>query len=61
MQSFIVLAYLVFELTGGQNDPPLVLYATKTLSPLRAKICVTQKVSRIFQLSYNLVYLNQHS
>ena len=29
MQSFIVLASLVSELAGGQNDPPLVLNVTK--------------------------------
>ena len=38
MQSFIVLASLVSELTGGQNDPPLVFKVTKKhLSPLRVK------------------------
>ena len=29
MQSFIVVASLVSELAGGQNDPPLVLNVTK--------------------------------
>ena len=29
MQSLIVLASLVSELAGGQNDPPLVLNVTK--------------------------------
>ena len=36
MKSFIVLASLVSELAGGQNDPPFVLNVTKKhLSPLR--------------------------
>ena len=29
MQSFIVVAILVSDLAGGQNDPPLVLNVTK--------------------------------
>ena len=39
MQSFIVVAPLVSDLAGGQNDPPpLVLNVTKKhLSPLRVK------------------------
>ena len=35
MQSFIVLASLVFELAGGQNDPPLYLTLQKHHSTLR--------------------------
>ena len=33
MQSYIVLASLVSELAGGQNDPP-PLFTKKHLSPL---------------------------
>ena len=39
MQSFIVVASLLSELAGGQNDPPLVLNVTKKhLSPLRVNV-----------------------
>ena len=40
MQSFIVVASLVSELAGGQNDPPLSPQRYKKhLSPLRVKLC----------------------
>ena len=41
MQSFIVVASLVSELAGGQNDPPPSLSPErykKHLSPLRVKM-----------------------
>ena len=31
MQSFIVVASLVSDLAGGQNDPPLLLNVTKNI------------------------------
>ena len=37
MQSFLVLASLVSELAGGQNDPPKSLTLQKHLSPLKVK------------------------
>ena len=37
MQSFIVLASLVSELAGGQNDPQVLNVTKKHLSPLRVK------------------------
>ena len=37
MQSFIVLASLVFELAGGQNDPLLVLNITNNTLGLMLK------------------------
>ena len=36
MKSFIVVASLVSELAGGQNDPPLVLSITKNTLRVKA-------------------------
>ena len=39
MQSVIVLASLVSELAGGQNDPPSPQRYKKHLSPFRVNLC----------------------
>ena len=49
MQRFIVVASLVSELAGGQNDPPLVLNVTKDhLSALRVKKVSRKRCRSIF-------------
>ena len=49
MQSFIVLASLVLELVGGQNDPPLgTNVAKKNLISLRVKVilCIQKHIGK---------------
>ena len=54
MQNFIVVASLVSELAGGQNDPPLVLNVTKKhLSPLRVN---AQKSFHLFFFDQGFCY-----
>ena len=51
MQSFIVLTSLVFELAGGQNDPPPLLSPLrnkKHLSPLRVRNLIQHLGRRSF-------------
>ena len=62
MQCFTVLASLVFELAGGQNDSPLSLRYKKHLSPLRVNCRLFNQTTVIYYfrihgpLNYQLVY-----
>ena len=59
MQNFIVVASLVSELAGGQNDPPLVLNVTKKhFSPLRVKNMATGSNTSIIWKPVNNKYSN---
>ena len=58
MQSLIVLASLVYELAGGQNDPPPQSLTLQThLSPLRVKAEKAENLSTWFfgSVEFNLV------
>ena len=52
MQSFIVLASLVFELAGGQNDPLCPSHYRKHLSPIRVKIRLPSQSRRSAEVSW---------